>query len=74
MKENGQLSDAMDCGFYVHDPRFLWPVSNPGFYNMAYAGSGITSEEYRIVYNNEFNRRVLNNLGKFRHNTDWQGE
>lgn len=31
-------------------------------------------EEYRIVYNNEFNRRVLNNLGKFRHNTDWQGE
>lgn len=27
-------------------------------------------EEYRIVYNNEFNRRVLNNLGKFRHNTD----
>lgn len=51
MKENGQLSDAMDCGFYVHGPRFLWPVSNPGFYNMAYAGSG-----------------------KFRHNTDWQGE
>lgn len=43
MKENGQLSDAMDCGFYVHGPRFLWPVSNPGFYNMAYAGSGITS-------------------------------
>lgn len=27
-------------------------------------------KEYRIVYNNEFNRRVLNNLGKFRHNTD----
>lgn len=43
MKENGQLSDAMDCVFYVHGPRFLWPVSNPGFYNMAYAGSGITS-------------------------------
>lgn len=43
MKENGQLSDAMGCGFYVHGPRFLWPVSNPGFHNMAYAGSGITS-------------------------------
>lgn len=27
-------------------------------------------EEYRIVYKTVFNRRVLNNLAKFRDNTD----
>lgn len=66
MKENGQLSDAMDCGFYVQvqdsSDQSLIPVFI--IWRMRVQASQVL-EEYRIVYNNVFNRRVLNNLGKF---------